>query len=1232
MASVHPAALSHFAVFCPLLGPDEDSAHEQLLFYAAASLPPFYPYSANDYFARNVHLRRRSSGGNNVSETTVATNTTKPAAVSVGSSLSASGGEFSGGRRGGAPKSPTTRVIANAGTRSDDSSTQATRERVVSLDMKLREIGLGAALLAFAGTFGTNSRRFHIVHSEKRRTLIFQAEPGVLIQLSVVLPRRVRPYGKEKDAYSIEFLDSQISDNALEAWMRQEYWAFRIMFGPIGRVMDSRRSSGVRQTVKRQLDLFFGRTMWFWDSRWDAKGGSELDLLHSLLPLPQLPLGSISLGGFEEFWRDLSLLSADRESESDQQSTAVPLVHDMVVLWRGSEIVWSSWLLPGLAEPSGNGQHEDRAHLMRALVAWSRAVYAPVFNVAVKKPTGETATEAREKMAQSSMSPPSRPASVLSVGSSRIVGGNRQPPPPFPSSVSHHAQGSGGWGAFPGSSWLWGGWRGEQTVQIPEDVDDAAISSDERTSSANTSNRSSIDAQRPSNPVNSAISGGLTQALSRAVNLLVEPSPPTPPEEDPIFASTTDSHQQRQEQHHHHHQQQGHVSNIDQYVISAADIDASGTHGNMLVRDSDVESLWSVGSLASVKTTRTTATAAPILGTSRVLAQRSSVGRVRSSTIQQGNIIGGGGGGTSIPSSSYFSRAPHLSRHGRMPSGVSSVGTAGSTQLRDDTRISLRSWWPASWTWGGTQPEEQPQQQQQQPMQVLDSVGGRQKIDIPYSSPQSASGINMESTFLYTGEHRFPGAAGSDRGIGKVKPGGKGNGFDDRSRQPASSNRAEHILVNGNDEESTEGEAGNQETIDQLGLAMGDEMPAGYEHGVNVDGSRGVVLAPRAVEGMLYDTRLVKMLYDDGSDGYRRSRDAQDRQRHQHEHRSAAMVELPLFVGSKDLWQQGPLPCDRAMQAIGAPTCVEDIATRCSRTLVYKYGDMLYIVFGAPKSHYASTDIAGEHKGKQAEPKADSEDINININSRRGRRARKDRRRKATASTTTAGSLASDEGACADTSHAEKDVRFSSNESLAIESAILRYAESLQAATQRDVGEIRAQQRNEAQLTKQRRIPPYMYHKEEVVGTARDAGNEMEDRKGSDEYNQVQRLSATLTNWQRDDATMPVNRSFQGLMENRRSKKDTETSKQQPPPLLLLPENVRTVLTAVNAELAKHREKGDDDVSVCVRMQDKGWVAAQQHRKEQTYCVVDQPNATLADAHNFLSRISKRARSLDSSR
>ncbi|KAJ2433449.1 hypothetical protein GGF42_009393, partial [Coemansia sp. RSA 2424] len=207
-STVYPVALSHFAVFCPALGPDEDNTHEQLLFYAGAVLPPFYPYSANDYYARTTHLRRRSSGGSNSSAITP---TGTP-----------------GGGGGSVSFASTTKPPSNSRTCSG--------ERVVSLDMKLREIGLAAALVTFGNSFGTNKSKFHVVHSEKRRTVVFEPERGVLMQLSVVLPRRVRPYAggsKEKDAYSIEFLDSDLSDEAMRAWVESEYWAFRILFGPL---------------------------------------------------------------------------------------------------------------------------------------------------------------------------------------------------------------------------------------------------------------------------------------------------------------------------------------------------------------------------------------------------------------------------------------------------------------------------------------------------------------------------------------------------------------------------------------------------------------------------------------------------------------------------------------------------------------------------------------------------------------------------------------------------------------------------------------------------------------------------------------------------------------------------------------------------------------------------------------------------------------------------------------
>ncbi|KAJ2855197.1 hypothetical protein FB639_006262, partial [Coemansia asiatica] len=158
MNQSYPAALSHFAVFCPELGPDEDTSHEQLLFYAAAALPPFYPCSPNDYYARNTHLRRRSHGSN-------------PAIATVSGK-------------------PSTETTTNS-------------ERVVSLDTKLREIGLGSALVSFARTFTDKHEEFHIIRSEKRRTLVFEAEPGVLLQLAVVLPRRVKALANEKDAYTV---------------------------------------------------------------------------------------------------------------------------------------------------------------------------------------------------------------------------------------------------------------------------------------------------------------------------------------------------------------------------------------------------------------------------------------------------------------------------------------------------------------------------------------------------------------------------------------------------------------------------------------------------------------------------------------------------------------------------------------------------------------------------------------------------------------------------------------------------------------------------------------------------------------------------------------------------------------------------------------------------------------------------------------------------------------------
>ncbi|KAJ2084035.1 hypothetical protein H4R24_000384 [Coemansia sp. RSA 988] len=1006
MGSIYPAALSHFSIFCPALGPEGDNTHEQLLFYAAATLPAFYPYSPNDYFARNVHLRRRSSGGPHETVQTGRIPTTQ--------------------RNTAASTANSQHQKTNGGVHSEDNITA--RERVVPLDTKLREIGLGAALIAFSGSFGAQRKRFHTVHSEKRRTLIFEPESGVIIQLSVVLPRKVRPYGKEKDAYSIEFLDAELSDRGLRAWLWQEYWAFRILFGPLTRalVADGRG----RNVVKRQLDGFFGSTLWSWDQRWDSRTGCELDLLHALQPLPLLPIGSISLGGFDEFWHDLSSLTStdsfSHQIDTLDQNEPQPLVHDAVVLWRGQEIVWSSW------QNSHDDEETENLQMLRALVSWSRAVFAPVFDLKDDVAAG-SASSAGERAAEMCRNRAHPLYAAPNSGSNAVAqpsaGFSTTPSLSLPTSHAEINEGTpgdrgmGGW-SMPGSGWLWN-WGGQPTT---ESTIQPTIVEEERINSGSDNDSRSSNSSAGSASADAQGSGGLAQVLSRAVNALVEPRPPTPPEVDPMFSSSEASQNKGTS---HLSAKVSSATAAEHYTISAADIaGVRSASGAMLARDSDAESLRSVGSLASMRSTRTTATASVALNRQAGVGRSSiaSPNRGRSNTIQHGNIVTNALA-AAVPGwqPSYMRRrAPH----GRAPSVATSAATAESVLLRDDTRVSSRSWWP-TWMWGTTQkPSEDPL--------TADSA----ELDSPsIYGVDTASGIVPESTFLYTGDYPFPGIlADQPRSSRRTAAVAAASGCgDEQTTEPVQS---------ADDDSLESNEQIQQETVSQLGVAMEDHMPAAYEHGVGVDCSRGIVLAPRAIPGMLYDTRLVRTMFHSRFSA-----------------RNAA--ERPLFVGA-----------DKHSADHGV----------CSRTLAYKYGDMLILVFGSPpKPETSSSSTARE------QPAADLKENECQIHrGRRGRRAHE--RAKASKKDQQQSKMAQ-----------QSNVHpFSAQEAQDIEQAILRYAESLQAATWRDSREVEAQRKSEVQLAEQRRIPPYVYQSGGSV------------------------LPITRTSWRH--RTMPLNRSYAGYL------------------------------------------------------------------------------------------------------
>ncbi|KAI7832152.1 hypothetical protein BX661DRAFT_179899 [Kickxella alabastrina] len=392
----------------------------------------------------------------------------------------------------------------------------------------------------------------------------------------------------------------------------------------------------------------------------------------------------------------------------------------------------------------------------------------------------------------------------------------------------------------------------------------------------------------------------------------------------------------------------------EQYTISAADLEAlesTEAAPAPAAVEPDAQSLRSVGSRVSVRTTATVAAPAVMMARSiNVTASRARANTTQSSAM-------------GVLMSSWQQHQPSRAatpRHVRAPSAMSnySTATAESTQvLREDTRVSARSWWP-QWTWGS-------------------SNSGSSTATIPAVPPvprlpqvletACASGVDPTTTFLYTGEHAFPGMPAGDSSAA--------------ARQPSDST------------DSAGSAESSAATRSRLGLAMEDDMPPAYEHGVGVDSARGITLAPRALTGMLYDSRLLRLLYTTTAVSASASAATAA---------GSSMPEHPLYMP-----HQGSGPC---------------------KLFVYKYGDMLFLVLGRP-----STDTAGnaDDNGGQVAPDCAHGG---------GRREQQQRRRKSAGRRKARKSQLAKEA-------------LSAIEAERIEGCILRYAESLHATTVRDLGE-----------------------------------------------------------------------------------------------------------------------------------------------------------------------------------
>ncbi|KAJ3806670.1 hypothetical protein EV368DRAFT_49641 [Lentinula lateritia] len=160
------------------------------------------------------------------------------------------------------------------------------RERAVSRDRMLRQVGLAKALVNFSGMFDTENG-CESVHSQTRRMIMVCPEPDFCIHAGVELAKTLRvptpktnSKGKEKGVKSIlkgkdkepsitvyDYSDASVNDQALRDDLMRGYEQFKLTHGSFTTIL----STLGQQALELQLERFF--TVWAWS--WNIEDGLE---------------------------------------------------------------------------------------------------------------------------------------------------------------------------------------------------------------------------------------------------------------------------------------------------------------------------------------------------------------------------------------------------------------------------------------------------------------------------------------------------------------------------------------------------------------------------------------------------------------------------------------------------------------------------------------------------------------------------------------------------------------------------------------------------------------------------------------------------------------------------------------------------------------------------------------------------------------------------------------------
>ncbi|KAG0370787.1 hypothetical protein BC939DRAFT_448659 [Gamsiella multidivaricata] len=183
--------------------------------------------------------------------------------------------------------------------------------KTVSMDVKMRNIGLSQGLVNFARIFSPTAPCEN-VHSQKNRLAFYEAEPGYWLQLCIELGtiKRSVKGSDGKNRIITEYLEHEVHDTVVTALLKQAYAMYKIANGTMDNLVQTH--NGNTRPLQRRLEEFFES----WVLGWEFE--KTMTLERALDGINYLPL---SKAGY---------LSVDRLMKSVRDKYQGWITHSMV--------------------------------------------------------------------------------------------------------------------------------------------------------------------------------------------------------------------------------------------------------------------------------------------------------------------------------------------------------------------------------------------------------------------------------------------------------------------------------------------------------------------------------------------------------------------------------------------------------------------------------------------------------------------------------------------------------------------------------------------------------------------------------------------------------------------------------------------------------------------------------------------------------------------------------------